>query len=394
MGAAGGGTAIVVNDNPPSGKSVAAQLWSECWNFDFFQAVRLLGRMDLTRMPVGRRGPPANEVVRFRALQALHFPASAVHDLTPGAADRPPTMTVTFMGLTGPSGALPRHYTELLLNLVRDAKGQERHALAAWFDLFNHRLISQFYRAWEKYRFFLAQERADDPRGEPEPFTGALLSLIGLGLPSLRQRLRVVTAQVAAPPETHGHDADEPRVVARIDDLALLHYGGFLAHRPRCAISLQNMLADYFGLPVRVRQFEGQWLALDAASQSQLGVGSSGDLGVNVVAGDRVWDVAGKFRLQLGPLRWEQFEMLLPDRSPTPARKAFFLLSHLVRLYVGAELDFDVQLVLRASDVPACRMAADAVPGPYLGWNTWVRNEPLNRDADDAVFAGQALVRL
>jgi type VI secretion system protein ImpH len=391
MATAGGGTPTAVSDSPPKAGSVAAQLWSECWSFDFFQAVRLLGRMDLTRTPVGRRGPPAHEVVRFRALQALHFPASSVHDLTPRAADRPPTMTVTFMGLTGPSGALPRHYTELLLNLVRDAKGQERHALAAWFDLFNHRLISLFYRAWEKYRFYLAQELEQDSRREPDPFTGALFSLVGLGFPSLRQRMRVVTAPIVMKHDVHAEDA---RVVARIDDLALLHYGGFLAHRPRCAVSLQHMLADFFGMPVRVRQFEGQWLALDAANQSQLGVGSSGELGVNVVAGDRVWDVAGKFRLQLGPLRWEQFEMLLPDRSPSPARKAFFLLSHLVRLYVGAELDFDVQLVLRASDVPACRMAADAVPGPYLGWNTWVRNEPLNRDADDAVFAGQAVVQL
>ena len=81
-------------------------------------------------------------------------------------------------------------------------------------------------------------------------------------------------------------------------------------------------------------------------------------------------------------------------RGPTPARKAFFTLCHLVRLYVGLVLDFDVQLVLRASDVPECRLAPDAVPGPYLGWNTWVRGRPLERDADDAVFAGQVVVQL
>jgi type VI secretion system protein ImpH len=182
-------------------------------------------------------------------------------------------------------------------------------------------------------------------------------------------------------------------VLARVDDLALLHYSGFLSHRPRCAQSLQALLQDFFGLPAQVRQFQGQWLALDEANCSRLG-GANGQLAVNAVAGERVWDVASRFRLRLGPLRWDQFEAFLPDRTPAPARKALFILSQLVRLYVGPDLDFDVQLVLRARDVPECRLAADAVPGPYLGWNTWVRSAPLRRDADDAVFASQEAVRL
>jgi type VI secretion system protein ImpH len=110
------------------------------------------------------------------------------------------------------------------------------------------------------------------------------------------------------------------------------------------------------------------------------------------VAGERVWDVQGMVRLRLGPLRREQFDALLPDRSPIAARKAFFLLCHLARLYVGPELDFDVQLVLRAADVPACQLADDGGLGPRLGWNTWLCSGPRDRDADDAVFAGQEVV--
>src|SRR4029077_1035792 len=117
---------------------------------------------------------------------------SAIYDLARPTPEFPvPLMTVAFMGLTGPSGMLPRHYTELLIRLEKEEKGPERCALRDWFDLFNHRIISLFYRAWEKYRFYIPYERKEYSLGEPDAFTRALLSLIGLGTPRLRDRLRV-----------------------------------------------------------------------------------------------------------------------------------------------------------------------------------------------------------
>jgi len=360
--------------------TVEARLFDEGFAFDFFQAVRLLERLFPGRRPVGREGPPDAEVVRFRALASLTFPASTVYELLPAAEEsEPPAMRVTFLGLTGPSGVLPTHYTDLLLRLAREAKGPEKRALADWLDLFNHRLISLFYRAWEKYRFRLAYERGEASRAEPDAFTLCLFSLIGLGTPGLRRRLRV------SAPSLEGE-----QVFGRVEDLALLSYGGLLTHRPRTAAGLEALLADYFGLPVQVRQFEEQWLVLEPASQSRVGAGDgNSELGSNLVAGERVWDVQGKFRVRLGPLRYTEFMAFLPDRTAVAERKAFFLLAHLVRLYVGPELDFNVQLVLRAADVPACRLAADECPGPRLGWNTWLSSQARATDAVDAVFPGE-----
>src|SRR5687768_14236652 len=100
-------------DLPPS---AANRLLAEGYAFDFFQAVRLLSLWQPGRAPVGHAGPPADEVVRFHAHLSLAFPASAIYEVLP-ATDHPgvPHMTVTFMGLTGPSAVLPAHYTELLL---------------------------------------------------------------------------------------------------------------------------------------------------------------------------------------------------------------------------------------------------------------------------------------
>ena len=113
---------------------------------------------------MGRFSHPQSEVVRFGANPILHFPASAIH--VPARASRTarPAMTVNFMGLTGPLGVLPHYVTELIAGRLRAAT----RALLDFFDIFNHRMISLFYQAWEKYRFTVAYERDRNDRS-PDP---------------------------------------------------------------------------------------------------------------------------------------------------------------------------------------------------------------------------------
>jgi type VI secretion system protein ImpH len=123
------------------------ELFKTPYRFDFLQAVRLLQRASGEVEPVGRAGPPRKEAVRFRVHQSLAFPPSEIQALEPSNDPaRPPLMTVAFLGLTGPTGVLPQCYTELMIE--RNRAGDR--TAAAFFDLFNHRLISLFYRAWEK----------------------------------------------------------------------------------------------------------------------------------------------------------------------------------------------------------------------------------------------------
>ena len=196
------------SDRPPGQEpgrapgGVIARLFREGYLFDFFQAVRLLqlqsqqtsatgvppgATPDASRGPVGRDGEPGREIVRFRTHQSLTFPTSEIERLGPHgparrttpeaehrpAEDAPPEMFVNFMGLTGPNGVLPRHYTQLVLQQMRDGAD----TVADFFDLFNHRLISLFYRAWEKYRaaILVEQSRSAPSRGV-DLFTLALFS--------------------------------------------------------------------------------------------------------------------------------------------------------------------------------------------------------------------------
>jgi type VI secretion system protein ImpH len=359
-------------------QAVASRLFAEGFSFDFFQAVRHLEQLYPDRKPVGRASNPRDEIVRFQARVSLDFPPSAIHELTASAEDddaQVPRMVVAFMGMTGPSGVLPRHYTELLLRLRREAKGPERYALRDWLDLFNHRVISLFFRAWEKYHFTIPFERGEFGWRDQDAYTRCLLSLIGLGMPALQNRLRVLSR------------ASPAKELGRIEDLSLLRFAGFFAHRPHNAVSLETMLAAYLRRPVRVQQFQGHWLKLDLANQSSLSpLGGNNGLGVNTLVGDRLWDVQSRIRIVIGPLDYATFQEFLPDHRPAPDRKKFFLLAQFIRLYVGPELDVELQLILKKEEVPGTQMGQRTGMGARLGWNTWAKRKPLPRDAEEAIF--------
>jgi type VI secretion system protein ImpH len=185
-------------------------------------------------------------------------------------------------------------------------------------------------------------------------------------------------------------------LLARINDLVLLFYGGALATRTRTAVGLESVLADYFAVPAQVLALQGAWLRLERQSQFLLSgtTDHNNQLGVDAVVGDRLWDVQGQVRIRLGPLNTEQFRTFLPDRTRTRQRKEFFLLVHLVRLYLGPDLDFDVQLVLEPDAVPECQMPTGAGDGPRLGWDSWLRDQRPGAPATEAVFPGVVVTRL
>ena len=323
------------------------RLLSEPYVFEFFQAVRLLERFFPDKVEVGKFAPPSREVVRFRANSTLIFPASEIQALT-CPAKGPAEMKINFMGLTGPEGVLPLAYTVLLVERARAGDT----AAADFFDTFNHRIISLFFQAWEKYRFWIAYER-----GERDQFSHHVLDLIGLGTAALQDRQVV------------------------LDD-SLLYYSGLLAQHPRSAVALEQILSDYFDVPVEVEQFAGGWYRLATSDQCSFqGKESySEQLGVGAVVGDEVWDQTARVRIKIGPLTLAQYEEFLPTGA------AFEPLRVLTRFFSNDQLDFEVQLILKRDEVPRCELGADGESPARLGWTTWGRTREMTRDPADTVL--------
>jgi type VI secretion system protein ImpH len=328
-------------------------LFERGYEFQFFQAARLLARIFADRKPVGATAKPHEEFARFGARLSMAFPPSAVHDIerVPDSSD-PARVTVAFLGLTGTQGVLPFCYTEWLL----ERKAAKDDTLAAFLDLFNHRLVSLFYRAWEKHRPPVLYELAAARGQQPDPFTHALYDFVGMGTEALRGRLR-------------------------IHDESLLLYAGLVAQSPHSASALRGILRDYFGVPVDIDQCVGDWYQLEESDRCYLsGELERNQLAVGAFLGEDVWNQQGRFRIRVGPLSLDRFLDFLPGGA------AMEKLVEWTRFLAGQAMAFDVQLFLRAGEVPYCRLDDEGLDAPRLGEMAWLKTREFVADAGDTVF--------
>ena len=341
-------------DGTPVASPMAAllleKLAGDANSFEFFQAVTLLERLRSTMRPVGHFSSPSDEVLHFRVNQRLGFPASEIQKLEM-PEQGPAEMMVNFMGLTGPSGVLPHPYSELILERA-NARPKD-HGLAAFLDIFNHRAISLFYRAWQKARFPVTYGKS-----HRDLFSQYLLDLVGLGTPGLRDR-------------------------QHIEDEALLHYVSLVAMQSRSSTALQQLLEDYFEVPVEIEEFTGAWYAIDRDTQCQMTEEDtpSRQIGEGAVVGDAIWDRQGRARIRIGPLSLERYNDFLPKGS------AYAALQSITRFFSNQSLDFEAQLVLDRAEAPPIQLDADSAHPARLGWVSWACTAPLRSDPDDTVLA-------
>ena len=318
-------------------------LKKEPWSFDFFRAVWLLEQCRTGRRRVGFFHDPAREVVRFGANPSLAFPASSIQSLDPESPEW--KMLVNFIGMTGPLGVLPRLYTIAIQDRARVRDTTFRDFL----DMFNHRVTSLFYRAWNKYRLPMRY-----PLGMDDQMSAAFLSLSGLGTPGLGNR-------------------------QEIEDETFVWFSGLFGLQARSAVALEQILEDYFRVPASVVQFVGAWCRLEGDSTCELSEDQdpSEQLGCGAVVGDEVFDHQARVRVRLGPLTMAQYRRFLPGES------GYRRLRQMTRFFSRDQIDFEVQLILRRDDVPYCQLTEEV----QLGWTTWVKNRPrFPRDPEDTIL--------
>ena len=317
------------------------------YRYDFYQTLRRLECLFDDKPRVGRAARPAEEAVRFGQNPDLAFAPASLAGFETGHEGRPARLQVALFGLLGPNGPLPLHLTEY-------ARERERHAgdhtLSRFFDLFNHRLITFFYRAWAQAQPHVNRDRPGDDR-----FATYIGAFAGLSQPVFKDR-----------------DA--------VPDLAKFFHIGALMRQSRNPEGLAAILRTFFGVSVTIQEFVGHWLALDESERTRLGQ-TGATLGSGAVAGARVWDRQNKFQIRLGPLTLAQYESFLPSGSMLQK------LAHWVRLYLCFELDWDVRLVLKSSEVPPLKLGAGR-----LGWTTWLGQRPAKDDAADLCLVPESFV--
>ena len=295
--------------------------------FDFHVALRRIESVASGAPRLGEALRPSEENVRLAQVPSLAFEPTAVTHFKPGENSGPGRLAVGFFGMWGPTGPLPIHLTEYARDRARQIGDR---TLTAFVDVFHHRMLLLFHRAWTQ-----TQPTAMLDRPEIDHFGTYLGSFFGLGFEGTRGR--------------------DP-----FPDRAKLHYAGRFASASRNAEGLRQIIADYFDLPVRVEEFVGEWLPLSTESRWHLGLPDSSTLGRSTIVGKRVWSRSDRFRIVLGPLARSDFARLLPG-GPEMA-----VLQALVRLYTNDEWGWDVRLNLGEREVEPMRLAH----GARLGWTS------------------------
>jgi type VI secretion system protein ImpH len=344
--------------------AVIAAISREPWKFEFFWAVRLL-QAQFPHLPrIGCGKLLQQDPLRFGQTPSLAFEATSLHSLEPGET---PRLQLTSFGLFGANGPMPACMTEYAL--------LPGSALAPFADVFHHRLISLFYRAWESAQKATdldraqvrrpateSTEEADDVSAEEfseQRFSRFISSLFGFGLTSLQDS-------------------------SVLPDNAKLYYSGQLVPQWRNAEGLEAILKDYFNLPTQVEQFLGRWVDIPEENQTRLdGNWDTTVLGQTVLAGRQFWDRRMNFRIHLGPMGLDDFLKFLPDQSSFDRLRAW------VHDYAGQEFIWDVRLILKESEVPPITLGG----ANRLGWTTFLCADgvPFGRDADEVILDGTNL---
>jgi type VI secretion system protein ImpH len=322
------------------GPSLKERLFREFYGFSFFKAVNLLETIAPEKKAIGQTLNPGEEPVRFGVKPGFTFPASDISNLTHDDKAVPPRMEVAFMGLIGPSGVLPHWYNQLAIERTREKDS----SLAAFLDLFHHRLISLFYLAWKRYRF-----PENYIRGARDRLSGYLLSLIGLGTQGLSGK-------------------------SGLPEESMIFYGGLLSRQTPSAVGIEATVAYFADARVTVDQFINRLIPLDPVDLTQVGSANSA-LGVNAVCGSHAWETQSKFRVNIGPMGFDKFVTFLP--TSRLVRPIFAL----VKQMAGLEHEFDVRLFLKRDEVPLCTLGTPETPA-RLGWSTWIRTPGVMQQED------------
>lgn len=332
-----------------TGLDLLVELANDPYKFGFYEVLRLFECLHKNNPRFGYSALPKNDSVRLGQTPSLLFAPSTLDSFTRDG-NQLAKLKVLFFGVFGPNGPLPLHLTEYARNRIRNAKDT---TLSDFADMFHHRLLCLFYRAWAD-----KEPTVQLDRPENDKFLLFVGSLLGLGEASLRQR-----------------DA--------ICDHIKLHFAAHFGCHTHHAEGLISILNHYFKVTVKIHEFIGEWLDIPEDSYCYLNsIETTGQLGISSVIGVKSWQCQHKFRIIMGPLTLKDYENLLPTGNKLKN------LLDLVNNYVGFEFNWDVNLLLKKEEVPATQL------GQYgqLGWTSWLQTGIREIDANDLYLRRGMLV--
>ena len=340
MAAPNGNAQAAMSRTTQTAANLLRELEAEPWRFDYFTVLRQFERVHENQPRIGESVTLREEFVLLGQDPFMEFPASNLARIEQGE-NKPLKIFVKYMGMLGPQGALPLAMTEEAYHYVL----ANDDALPRFLDVFNHRFIQLFFRAWANSRPIAQNDRPKQDR-----FWAYIGSAIGIG--------------------------SEPyRHLDSIPDTAKIRFAGLLGAQAKSASRLSAAICGLFGVKAEVDEFVGTRLMLDAEECTMLGKGHNA-LGQDAMLGRGVYSVQDKIRIRIYTRTLAQYVRFLPSGDLCEP------LADLVFFYNGAELDWDTELAIPSGAVEPLRLGHFG----QLGWTSWMApdwttTEAYRRDA-------------
>jgi len=320
-----------------------AQLGDRLPYINFYRFCQLLEQSQPDKPVTGSTWQVRHEPVRFRPHPGMGFPASEIRSFEATEYPHlPPTVRITFMGLYGVESPLPTHYTD---DITQRREGYE--ATACFLDIFNHRLIAQYYRIWRKYSYPASFEA-----GGKDNISQYLLGLAGLGIDGC-------TDSIATP-------------VSRF--LALLPVMLLPGRTAEGMASLMRLLAP--GTQVKIWHHDKRRVPLKKLLA--MSVRQPVTLTTRPVMGSYATDVNSQVLMRLSTSDPAEVQGWLPGGE------LHMDLMALLHVYLGSHLDVRLQLCVARHLLPDARLAC-SVDAPRVGRTAVLRPLVPQQNRDDMI---------
>lgn len=317
---------------------------SNPYAYGFYHAVRRIECVYKEKPRVGQSLRPKDDPIRFAQPPSLAFASSNLAYFKLGEKGLPPKLGENFFGVFGPHGPLPLHITEYAHSRIVNHNDA---TFSAFADVFHHRMISLFYRAWAN-----AQPTVSYDRPESDQYAKYVGTLFGMGMPAFRNQ-------------------------DSLQDRVKLYYSGILSGQTKNAAGLRAMIGDYFKIHTDIEQFVGHWIDLPKECRLNLGITrETCTLGSNAALGSKAWECQQNFRVVLGPLSREQYLKMLPGGE------GLRHLKDIVRNYVGDELAWDIKLIMKKEHMPSLKLGITG----KLGWTSRIWSKTIEKDVDALII--------
>ncbi|MBN3837043.1 type VI secretion system baseplate subunit TssG [Burkholderia sp. Ac-20344] len=277
---------------------------------NFYRFCELLELAAPNRSPLGTTDSPVGEAVRFRSRARIGFPNREIDavEYDPDRPAAPPDVRTTFLGLYGVDARMPSYFVD---EIAQNREGAD--ALSGFLDLFHHRIATQYYRVWRKYRY----PTGFRPEGD-DTVSRYLLNFAGLGL-------------------------GDPEIARAVGIRKLLSMLGLAAQKTRTAEGLAGVLRH--AVPdahVTIEECHPVWNRVETREPGALGEGC--------LLGREFCDRANTVRVVIRPDTRESVLALMPGHSQHRALMA------LLRFYLGYEANAHLEM----------QVAPELMPGPRL----------------------------